>query len=188
MTPFQILSFGLGLLALVVGFISLQFPTTVQQFMKNLPRNEWLGKILFLFNLVWALWLLSQMQLGEWEYLRFIRLLPTKTLAYVLSPVIYIFVITYLNKYLGARSLGLFLILAAKPLTWICFLSKTPWSVVISALAYIWLVLGMCFVAVPHWMRDLISFCTANPNRWRWACLFRMVLGVFLIFVGFVGK
>jgi len=180
MTPFQILSFFIGGIALSVGFWSLQSPETAQRFSKSLPRNVWIGRVLLLIDMGWSLFLLNKMSLGDWDRL--------KPYAYALSPVVYWFIITYVNNYLGARSVGLFLILVAKPVLFICFLSESPWSVVGAALAYCWVVIGICIVAVPHWMRDLTNFWCATPKRWTLACGLRMVLGVFLIFIGFIGK
>lgn len=193
MNPFQILSLALGSIMLLVGLWGLAKPEALQSITAKIPRNVWLGRFLFLFDLVWSLFLLKEMTLGDFETLRFVFgpidvPIPVKSTAYVLSPFIYLFVIILIPEYLGARSVGLFMILLAKPVLWISYNSDSPWSVVVSALAYLWIVMGMCIVAVPHWMRDMICFWSGRPARWKFATGVRVVLGAFLIVIGFLAK
>jgi hypothetical protein len=75
----------------------------------------------------------------------------------------------------------LFLILAAKPVTQICFLRDEPSRLVLTTLAYFWVALGICFFSAPHWMRDVIAFWQARPSRWIWGCRSKVAFGALLI-------
>jgi hypothetical protein len=166
----------LGVFGLVGGIWALRSPDSAQRFCRGFPRNENIGRILILIDLVWSLLLLEMMNLGGWN--------QYKKIVYGLSPIIYIYIIRYVNHYLGARSLALFLILAAKPVVIICFLRDEPSRLILTTLAYIWVAMGMCFVAAPHWMRDLIAYFTASPVRWEWGSRLKVAASGCLLALG----
>ena len=167
---------GIGGLGVAGGVWSLRFPQKAQRFCRELPQNEEIGRVLMLINVVWSLILFNQMDLGGWN--------RVKPVIYALSPLIYWFIIRYVNNYLGARSLAWFLILVAKPVVKICYLRSEPSSLVLTTLAYIWVIMGIIFFSVPHWFRDWMAFWQANPNRWTWGCRSKVVLGCGLIALG----
>lgn len=172
----QMVALGLGGVGVVAGMWAQKFPERTQEFCRGFPRNERIGRVLMLVDMAWSLYLFHKMNLGGWNQI--------KPVTYALSPLIYWFIITYVNQYLGARSLALFLILAAKPLVWICFLRDEPSRLVITTLAYVWVVLGICFFAAPHWLRDVIHFWQASPGRWAFGCRAKVVAGLGLIALG----
>jgi hypothetical protein len=170
-------SLTLGALGLGGGLWALRFPETAKRFYRELPRNQRVGRILLLVDLVWVLWVFAPMRLGGWEWIKPIFLYA--------SPLIYWFIITCVNQYLGARSVALFLILLAKPVVIVCFLYDTPLRLVLVTLAYLWVVMGICFVAAPHWMRDAVAFLEGRPGRWICGCWLKVVVSVVLIGLGF---
>lgn len=185
MNALQVVSLTLGGFGIVSGTCSLRFPHETQQFLQKLPRNETMGRLLMLINVAWSLYLFDQMDLGHWEKLYLFGIeLKTKLVVYVLSPFLYWFIIRYVNHYLGARSLAWFLILAAKPITRICFLSDEPARLVMTTLAYLWVILGILIFSVPHWLRDGLAFWQANSTRWIWGCRVKIILGGCLIALG----
>ena len=178
MNHLQIVALGLGGLGLAGGAWALRSPEVAQRFYRELPRNEKLGRVLMVVNVVWSLYLFHLMRLGGWEWI--------KPIVYAASPLIYWLIISQANHYLGARSVALFLILAAKPIVNICFLRDESSRLVITTLAYLWVALGICFVAAPHWMRDLIAFFQSRPDRWAWGCRMKMAGGAALIALAFL--
>ena len=177
MNHLQLVALGLGGLGLAGGAWALRSPETAQRFWRELPRNQTLGRFLMLVNVVWALFLFHKMKLGDWDWI--------KRVVYVSSPLIYWLIIRQANHYLGARSVALFLILAAKPVVNICFLRDESSRLVITTLAYLWVAAGICIVAVPHWMRDLIAFFQASPERWRRSCQIKIAASLTLIALAF---
>ena len=176
MNALQLVALFFGILCLFSGLWALQFPTTAQRFCREIPRNQMVGRILILIDLVWALFLLRKMKLGNWEFI--------KPIVYSLSIFIYWFIIRYVNHYLGARSIALFLILLAKPILSICFLRDEASRLVITSLVYLQIIIGICFTVAPHWMRDMIRFWQASPTRWSFGCQTKMFVGVILISLG----
>lgn len=173
----QVISATVGAIAVGVGLWSLSSPDKAQRFIREFPRNESIGRVLMLVDVIWSLWLLELMDLGSWN--RF------KPFVYYASPLIYWFIIRYVNQYLGARSLALLLILAARPVAMFARLSENPASLVLTVLAYMWVVWGICIFSVPHWMRDIIAYGTCSPNRWKWGARVKVAMGVLLLALAF---
>lgn len=178
MNALRLLAAGLGLLGLASGTWALRRPEEARRFARELPRNQWIGRVLFAVDIVWALVLLDRMDLGG--------LNSWKTIAYWASPFIYFYVILRLNEYLGAQALALFLVLAAKPVLGICFLRDEPSRLVLVVLAYAWAVAGAVFFCAPHWLRDLIALCEANPARWKALARLKMAAGALLLLLALV--
>ena len=188
MDALKIVALLVGGFGLTGGVLALQFPNSMQAFLRRLPRNEALGRILIAIDLVWSIYLYRQWKFEiQWKPLGIIPLHifdPKEPGIYFLAPLIYLFIIWYVNHYLGARSVALLLILAAKPVIQICFLSDEPWSLVMTTLAYLWVVAGICFVSAPHWMRDLIHFWQGNGARWKTWCWIKMIMGAGILALG----
>jgi len=176
MNALQMIALGLGMAGLAASLWSMSFPQQAQKFFSAFPRNETIGRVLMLIDVAWCMWLLDKMNLGSWN--------EKKTIAYAISPFLYLLIITQVNHYLGARSLALLLILAAKPVVWVCFLRAEPSSLVLTTLAYLWVVMGICFFAAPHWLRDCVNFWCASPSRWTWGCRLKMTFSAALICLG----
>src|SRR5689334_3799532 len=102
-----------GLINVAGGWWALQSPQNAQQFMRELPRNQTLGRVLIGVDLVWSLYLYYESRLELGGYLEFFS--PHEPGIYLLSPFIYFFIVKYVDNYLGARSVALFLLLVAKP-------------------------------------------------------------------------
>ncbi len=182
----QTVAIGLGILGFGTGVWALFCKEKAQHFSRNFPRNDQIGRVLMLIDVVWSLYLFQKMKLGDWDSIK--PVIPICgyhfPLVYLYGVFIYLFIIRYVNHYLGARSLALFLILAAKPIVNICFLRDEPLRLIITSLAYFWVVIGICFAVAPHWMRNMIEFWQASPSRWAWGCRMKIIFGLFLIGLG----
>ncbi len=176
MNALKMVALGLGGIGVVGGAWALRFPKEAQDFLRKLPRNEMVGRVLMLVDVAWSIWLFNKMDLGGWNW--------AKQPVTVLSPFIYLYIIFLVNNYLGARSLALFMILLAKPVVNICFLRDEPSRLVITTLAYVWVVAGICIFSVPHWLRDWIGYWEASATRWAWGCRAKVAFGCLLIALG----
>lgn len=173
MNMLRLLAAGLGLLGLASGGWALKRPEDARRFLRELPRNQWIGRVLLAVDLVWALVLLDRMDLGG--------LNAWKTAAYWASPFLYFYVVLRLNEYLGAQAVALFLVLAAKPILWVCFQRDEPARLVLVVLAYAWAVAGAVFFCAPHWLRDLVALAEATPSRWKALARLKLAGGGFLL-------
>jgi hypothetical protein len=172
----KIIALLLGTIAISTGIWALVSPEQVKRVLKDLPRNQTLGRLLMAINFALITYVLYHTDLRDWNWI--------KRPFFVLALPIYIFVISLVNHYLGARSIALFLLIIADPVLQVCFLREERSSLVITTLAYIWITLGICFFAVPHWFRDWISIWTSSAARIAWGGRFRIALGVCLILLG----
>jgi hypothetical protein len=172
----KIIALLLGILSIATGIWALYSPDQVRRVLKNLPRNQTVGRVLMAINLILITYVLYHSDLRDWNWIK----LPF----FVLALPIYIFIISLVNQYLGARSIALFLLIVADPVLRVCFLREEPSSLVITTIAYIWITLGICFFMVPHWFRDWISFWTCVESRIKWSGRARVILGISLILLG----
>lgn len=178
MNALRILSVGLGLLSLGSGVWCLKQQEAARRFLRKLPRNQAIGRVVFAADVIWAMALLSQMDLGS--------LNAWKPLAYWGSPFLYFYVVLRLNEYLGAQAVALFLVLAAKPVLSVCFPRDEPARLVIVALAYAWAVAGSVFFCAPHWLRDLVSACENRPAYWKKIAQIKLAGGAILLALAFL--
>jgi hypothetical protein len=188
MNALQGVSLLLGTLGGAAGIWSLTDREGAQRFLKNLPRNQKIGRVLMAVNVVWSLYLLGKMNLGGWNWIRppLNPGAPNFIIWCFLAFAIWWFIITYVNQYIGARSIALLLILAAKPILSICFLHEDqPWRLVITTIAYIWIIKGICIFSVPHWMRDIVAYSAASPKLWDRSCYVKIGCSVVLLLLGF---
>lgn len=184
MNQLQAIALGIGLAGIATGFWGLYQIDHAQRFLRELPRNQMIGRILMAVDVAWSLYLFTKMDLGNSRF-SFLGVLTSwnqlKQLVYLIGPLIYFFIIIYVNQYLGARSIAFFLILIAKPVLWVCFMRDETSRLVITTLAYLSVVMGIFFFAIPHWMRDMIHFWQANPSRWALGCKGKILFGACLV-------
>ncbi len=163
----------LGVLLLVAHLYALFNFKNLRPWLKRAPRDKTLGIVLLSLDLVWALVLMSSMDLGEFEKIRKIALL--------LLPVVYVLMILYVDEFLTARALGILLLLAACPLLDAAFLQLPVSRLLLPALAYVWILLGMFWVGMPYLLRDQIGWVTASEGRWKKLALSGIGYGVALL-------
>jgi len=179
------LALGIGAFLVVVGWWCLQAPTHSKRVAVGVPRNVMLGRVLMLIDACWSIWLLNKMEIGFFDGTGLGGFLGIFVKHWWLGGLlVYLFVIFYVDHYLGARSIGLFLILAARPILWICFLRNEPSRLVLVVIAYLCILWGMCIVSAPHWLRDAIAYFEKTPQRWSCAARAKIVLGFVLIGLG----
>lgn len=175
------LALALGGGGVVGGLWALRFPQQVQGLLRSVPRHVWLGRLLILVDVVWAIWFLNQMELGEWNWLKAPPSYPKRWGYYGVVILGYLYIVLLLDDYIGARGLGIFMILLAKPVLAICFLRDETSRLVLTTLAYVWVVAGLCFFCAPHWLRDWIGWWSATERRWGLGCRAKIAFGCVLL-------
>jgi hypothetical protein len=91
----------------------------------------------------------------------------------------------FVRDFLPVRGLAVLLLLLAKLMVDSARWVDTPWRLVISTWAYIWIFAGMWFTISPWRLRDLINWATANEERTRLLSGARVAFGLFVCVLGF---
>jgi hypothetical protein len=104
----QSVSIVTGIILILIGLTGLIRPALLQAWTKRLPRSYVAGIVLLTIDLVWSLWLLATMEMGEFASFR-------KPLLIVL-PIGYFLVLRFVSEFVAVRALGILCLLAAEPL------------------------------------------------------------------------
>jgi len=155
MSELSIVALLIGLLALTVGGVSMLIPSRIRAGLAAFPRSIWPGRILATMDLIWAAYALSLMHLGMFD--------AWKVHLYWLVPVSIFVCIKYLDELLSPRALGGFFLLVAGPVLDIARWNPSEWRLVVTVIAYVWILLGLTFLLSPWWFRRLTPWI-AGPN------------------------
>ena len=158
----------LGLLTLVLAVLLtiestalLVTPKRVRGWLQRFPRDIWSGRLLAGFAILWAAWVVYNMPLGRFE--------TWKPLVWPIAILLAGFVWYYMDELLGPRALGALLLLYPAPVLASARLHPSPWSVVMSVLAYVCVVKGMALLLGPYWFRLAVErFLSSDRNCRLW--------------------
>jgi len=153
------------------GLLRPGFASVVQRF----PRSHVAGVVLLTICLVWTFWLLATIQMGEFSAFRRPLLIGL--------PIGYGLALRFVDEFLAVRALGILCLLAAEPLLDAAFLRYESSRLLVTAFAYVLIVAGLFWVAIPYVLRDQINWSARSVFRWR--CLHIVALiygGVILTF------
>jgi hypothetical protein len=165
-----------GLLLLLTHVAALLKEPVLRAKLKELPRSQNVGTILLTIAFVWGYIVATCIDLGDFERLRW--------LAQFSCPVIYVAMLFWVNDYLGARSLGILLLLAAcPPLDAAWLKADSRW--VLNLICYVWLTLGMFWVGMPYTLRDQIAWVLKSPGRYKALAIAGIAYGAVLIVMSF---
>ena len=160
----------------LVGLLKPDFAHVVQRF----PRSRVAGIVLLTICLVWSFWLVATIQMGSLsrgEFSGFRRpLLIALPIGYVLS-------LLFVDEFLAVRALGILCLLAAEPLLDAAFLRHETSRLLLTVFAYLLIIAGLFWVAVPYVLRDQINWSARSVFRWR--CLHAIALVYGGVILGF---
>lgn len=120
-------------------------PGSFRSWLLRFPRNIWAGRILSALAIFWAGWLVYQMPLGQFVFLR--------PLVFPVSFLLGAFVWFFMDELLSARALGALLLLLPAPILHVARVHDSPFSVVMSVVSYLCVIKGMGLLLNPHWFR-----------------------------------
>jgi len=146
----------------LIGLIKPDFAHTVQRF----PRSRVAGVVLLTICLIWSFWLLDTIQMGEFSGFRRPLLIAL--------PIGYVLALMFVDEFLAVRALGILCLLAAQPLLDAAFLRPEMSRLLVTVFAYLLIIAGLFWVAIPYVLRDQISWSTRSVSRWR--CLHAVAL------------
>ncbi len=144
----------------------------VRRGMGNYPRSVWPGRILLAIDMVWAAYAVTLMHLGGFD--------AWKMYLYWLAPVLIVVGCLYLDELLSVRALGGLLLLAAGPLLNVARWHPSAWRLVITLMAYLWIVAGLFFVLEPWWFRRMARRMQ-SLQLIRFGGVFKVLFGAGLI-------
>jgi hypothetical protein len=115
------------------------------------------------------MWLLSTIQMGEFAGFRRPLLIAL--------PIGYVLTLFFVDEFLAVRSLGILCLLAAEPLLDAAFLRYETSRLFVTAFAYLLIVAGLFWVAIPYILRDQINWSARSVLRWRFLHAIALVYG-----------
>ena len=167
------LSLLLGGLAIAAGLWQLVAPAQVARMLENFPRSRPIAWALTAACLLWVAWLLFQTPLGRVDSL--------KPALYFLPPLSFYLLINFMDELLAPRALGVLLLLVATPVLRIVQWHDSPWRLVITVMAYAWVIAGMALILSPYLFRRTARLLVPTSSRHRLSALAKLAFGVFLI-------
>jgi len=144
------------------GLLKPNLASVAQKF----PRSHMAGVFLLTICLVWTFWLLATIQMGEFSAFRRPLLIAL--------PIGYGLVLRFVGEFLAVRALGILCLLAAEPLLDAAFLRYETSRLLLTVLAYLLILAGLFWVAIPYVLRDQINWTARSAFRWR--CLHAIAL------------
>ena len=142
---------------------------------QRFPRSHVAGVVLLTICFIWTFWLVATIQMGEFSAFRRPLLIAL--------PIGYGLALRFVDEFLAVRALGILCLLAAEPLLDAAFLRYETSRLLVTVFAYVLIVGGLFWVAVPYVLRDQINWSTRSVFRWR--CLHAIAFiygGVILTF------
>lgn len=155
----QTAGFIAGLFLLIIGLSGLIKPELSRSFAQRLPRSRIAGFALLTIDLCWSLWLLTTMEMGEFSSFR-------RPLLFIL-PVGFLLVLRFADEFLAVRALGILFLLVAEPFLDAAFFRTEPSRLLVTVFAYLLIVVGLFWVAMPYLLRDQINWSGRTLGRWR---------------------
>ena len=153
------------------GFIKPDFAGAAKRF----PRSRAAGVVLLTICLVWTFWLVATIQMGEFSSFRRPLLIAL--------PIGYVLALLFVDEFLAVRALGILCLLAAEPLLDAAFLRYETSRLLVTVFAYLLIVAGLFWVAIPYVLRDQINWSARSVFRWR--CLHAIALVYGGVILGF---
>ncbi len=155
------------------GLLKPELAAVAQRF----PRSQSLGVALLTIALIWTLWLLATIQMGEFSAFRRPLLIAL--------PIGYGLVLYFVGEFLAVRALGILCLLAAEPLLDAAFLRYETSRLLVTVFAYLLIIAGLFWVAIPYVLRDQINWSTRSVFRWRFLHLLAFIYGGMILTFAF---
>ena len=137
------------------GLVKPDLAVVVQKF----PRSRGAGIFLLTVDLIWTLWLLATIEMGEFSAFRRPLLIAV--------PIAYVLALRFVDEFLAVRALGILCLLLAEPFLDAAFLRHQSSRLLVTIFAYLLIVVGLFWVMVPYILRDKINWAARSSARWR---------------------
>src|SRR2546425_2023226 len=176
MARLAIVSIAVGALSVAARVPGIVAPARYREHLVQFPRSEFWGKILMGIAAAIAWWIMYHAATDEWKW--------AQPLILIGVPAAYFLVINFAPHYLAMRGAAALHLMVAKLMVDAADLSDAPLRLVVTVLAYLWVVSAIWMTVAPHHFRDLIGFMMANDKRCRRVCTTGIAVGLVLIALG----
>jgi len=161
-----------GAFLVVVGVLGLMKPDFAQV-VKQFPRSRFAGIVLLTICLAWTFSLLATIQMGEFSSFRRPLLIAL--------PIGYVLTLFFVDEFLAVRALGILCLLAAEPLLDAAFLRYETSRLLVTVFAYLLIIAGLFWVAIPYVLRDQLKWIARSAVRWRCLHAIELIYGSLLL-------
>lgn len=161
-----------GAFLVLIGVLGLMKPDFAQA-VKQFPRSRLAGIVLLTICLAWTFWLLATIQMGEFSNFRRPLLIAL--------PIGYVLTLFFVDEFLAVRALGIFCLLAAEPLLDAAFLRYETSRLLVTVFAYLLIIAGLFWVAIPYVLRDQLNWIARSVFRWRCLHAIELIYGGMLL-------
>jgi hypothetical protein len=161
-----------GAFLVVVGVLGLMKPDFAQV-VRRFPRSRIAGAVLLSICLAWTFWLVATIQMGEFSSFRRPLL--------VALPAGYVLALFFVDEFLAVRALGILCLLVAEPLLDAAFLRYETSRLLVTVFAYLLIIAGLFWVAIPYVLRDQINWSARSVFRWRFLHAIALAYGCVIL-------
>jgi hypothetical protein len=144
---------------------------------QRFPRSYVAGVLLLTICLAWTFWLVATIQMGEFSAFRRPLLIAL--------PIGFVLAIRFVDEFLAVRALGILCLLAAEPLLDAAFLRYETSRLLVTVFAYLLIVAGLFWVAIPYVLRNQINWSAQSAFRWRFLHAVAFVYGCVILTFAF---
>jgi hypothetical protein len=176
MSKLALIATVLGAFIMIVNLPAVVAPSLFRRAALWFPRSKAPAWLLTAFDLAWVAWVMLHAYLGRFEFL--------KPAIYAAAPIACVLLIVFLDELLAPRALGGLLLLIANPVLAVARWHESEWRLVITVIAYAWVVAGMILVLMPYRFRSVADFVTRTNRRCVLLGLVRVALGACVLFLG----
>jgi hypothetical protein len=176
MTRLAIVSIAVGALTVAVRVPGILAPAKYREHMVRFPRSELWGRILMGIAAAIAWWIMYHAATDEWKW--------AQPLILIGVPAAYALVINFAPHYLAMRGMAALMLMLAKVMVDAADVSDSPLRLIVTVLAYLWVVAAIWMTVAPHHFRDIIGYLMANDKRCRLACSAGIGVGLVLVVLG----
>jgi hypothetical protein len=155
------------------GLVKSDLASVAQRF----PRSSVAGAVLLTICLAWTFWLVATIQMGEFSSFRRPLLIAL--------PIGYVLALRFVDEFLAVRALGILCLLGAEPLLDAAFLRHETSRLLVTVFAYVLIVAGLFWVAIPYVLRNQINWSTRSVFRWRFLHALAFIYGCVILTFAF---
>jgi hypothetical protein len=169
------LAIGLGLLY-VLNIYGVLKPARFAEAARKFPRYTPVGYPLMLLATVWFVYNVYREPIADFAVM--------KPYLCGFFAAVGVGACIFVKDFLPVRGLAVLLLLAAKLMVDTARWADTSWRLVITTLAYVWIIVGMWLTVSPWRLRDIANWITASENRIRLFTGARVAFGIFVLLLG----
>ena len=172
----KLVSILAGAVVVAIRLPGVVVPAKYRECAVKFPRSVIWGRVLMGVAAAIAWWVMYHAATDEWKW--------AQPYIFIGVPIAYFLVIKFAPNYLAMRGTAALMLMAAKQMVDAADWSESPWRLIITVFAYLWVIGAIWMTVAPHHFRDLIGFMMANDKRCWAACSTGLVVGLGLIMLG----